>query len=535
MREVLHESTAFTICNEAAQLACLHNVGSWEEWLMDRLSARLVRNLDHFISEHLSDHQPERQALFSLSDSDRLLLVLGRRAVDERTTDAPLEALRSRTCTGCSERLRSKHCESGCIEQPSDTRSCLAEGRHDPRPDRDEDILWRLLEEASLDLSLPIDAPASRPRLASQREARDDVDDVDESQIADALRISRTIPFDGAGDHLPAVQSGPRLRKYRWLRTGARLRWHQAVLVAAAVIAIAVGPSILIGRRSTQAVALRGGANVERSDIEGDVPLLSQRPIRARFEPAICMIGKCTEAQPVRLISEGFTPQRGVTFTVEIPDGRDGNAGPASTHYARYSPTDEFGAFRWSWWADPESPTGIYRVSIRDDATGRFVTATFRISDPSAPASPGIVGIRVTSTVVRIAADGQPYVTDATFSISVHDRPSYHLSESSQNSTPAWILRSTAKRLVSRLTTGILPTSPTTHFRTAPMSGMGRRSLAEMPTSRTPGRQGRADSASRVPSSAHGFQTLDAVALAISPNPVDTPHPELSGTRGSPR
>jgi hypothetical protein len=214
----------------------------------------------------------------------------------------------------------------------------------------------------------------------------------------------------------------------RW--TGARC----GVLGVAATTLVLMGGWALTAeisrRQSFETVIVRGGLSREPIGDDGPVPLSTQKPLEFRVEPNICEIENCTEQEPVRSIASGFTPGRSVEVKVQLPDGRDGNLVGKQYAYNPFSAVDDTGGFTWKWWTGKGAVAGIYRVTVRDVATGRLVTSTFRVADVVAPGATDQVGIKSNDTIVLIGSDGTAFLASRRFTISVSKRPSHYKSES---------------------------------------------------------------------------------------------------------
>lgn len=213
----------------------------------------------------------------------------------------------------------------------------------------------------------------------------------------------------------------------------SRLRWLVAGVAAAAAIPLVMTANhrLFSERKEVVEIAMRGGSSVEPLAAEGATPLATQKPLGFSLTPEVCEVGVCTELNPIRATTTGFTANRSVEITVQLPDGREANTAGADYSYRRFSPVDKAGSFHWTWWVGPQAIEGIYRVTITDVATGRLLSATFRVSSASAvSARSGVnrMGIRTNDTTVVVGSDGVPYLAAQRISVSVNDRPSHHLS-----------------------------------------------------------------------------------------------------------
>jgi hypothetical protein len=227
----------------------------------------------------------------------------------------------------------------------------------------------------------------------------------------------------------PVMQVDPIARE----KGPSRLRWLAAGLAIAAAlpIVVSVNRRYFADQKQIVVTAMRGGSSAEPLASEGPTPLATQKPLVFTLAPEVCEVGVCTESNPIRATSAGFTPKRSVEIEVQLPDGREANTAGAEYSYRRFSPVDEAGGFPWTWWVGSQAIEGIYRVTITDVATGRLLSSTFRVvsgSGTSPKSGLSRMGIRTNDTTVVIGSDGVPYLAAQRISVSVNDRPSHHLS-----------------------------------------------------------------------------------------------------------
>jgi subtilisin family serine protease len=97
-----------------------------------------------------------------------------------------------------------------------------------------------------------------------------------------------------------------------------------------------------------------------------------------RVDPSSCLTTVCnSQSTAMKGVMSGFTPNNSVRIWVYLPDGRDANNVGGYYSYIPTASTNGSGQFTWRYWWDPGMVTGTYRTVIRDNATGRTVSANF--------------------------------------------------------------------------------------------------------------------------------------------------------------
>lgn len=98
--------------------------------------------------------------------------------------------------------------------------------------------------------------------------------------------------------------------------------------------------------------------------------------------------------------------------------------------------------------------TSIYRVTIKDLATGRVLRSTFRVTSENSQLKADRIGFKTNDSVVLVGADGTAYLSSRQLTLSVNDIPSHRLSQSLAKITGDYDLVATCQTQGQRITNG---------------------------------------------------------------------------------